>query len=77
VSITENTENKKASWRVIRLENGFRDKNPPFIEFPARYIGKLIEALNAAYKEYLRELEDAGMSSHDIAGIIGVEQTAF
>lgn len=42
-------------WRVVRLENRYREKNFPFVEFPTRYIEKLIEALQAAHSQIQRE----------------------
>ena len=43
---------------MIRLENVYKEKNFPFVEYPARYISKLIKVLQAAEKVYLKEVED-------------------
>jgi len=51
-------ERSNRKWRVIRLENSFKEKNSPYVEFPARYITHMIAALQAAEQVYLEESRD-------------------
>jgi len=60
---TGTTVNQK--WRVIRLENRFKAKNYPFVEFPARHLAYLSEAVNAALKQYQSEQNEPGMYIED------------
>lgn len=49
-------ERKPMKWRVIRLENRYKDdKGLAYVEFPARYISEMIGALLLAEEKYIQE----------------------
>jgi hypothetical protein len=57
-SIDSSTGEKDSSrWRVVRFENRYKE-NYPYTEFPAKYLGPLIQALEKARETHDMELKE-------------------
>jgi hypothetical protein len=57
-SIDTSTGEKDSSrWRVVRFENRYKE-NYPYTEFPAKYLGPLIQALEKARETHDLELKE-------------------
>ena len=54
----ETGEKKNTQWRVIRLENRYKEKGFPYVEFPIKYITKMIDALVSIEKTWYEEEEE-------------------
>jgi co-chaperonin GroES (HSP10) len=44
-------------WRVVRFENRYKE-NYPYTEFPAKYLGPIIQALEKAHETHEQEIKE-------------------
>jgi len=54
---TSTGEKDSSRWRVVRFENRYKE-NYPYTEFPAKYLGPLIQALEKARETHEDELKE-------------------
>jgi hypothetical protein len=50
-------EKDSSRWRVVRFENRYKE-NYPYTEFPAKYLGPIIQALEKARETHEQELKE-------------------
>lgn len=57
----------RGKFRVVRFENHYREKNSPFVEFPAKYITCILQALASAGEIFDKEVaEDEEMGIDEV-----------